>query len=61
VAAVTNPVYEPGRDEHEQYREHVTASLRGSPWARVIKVSDFTDYAGLRVMPMSARCACSRG
>jgi (p)ppGpp synthase/HD superfamily hydrolase len=26
VAAVTNPVYEPGRDEHEQYREHVTAA-----------------------------------
>jgi len=45
VAAVTNPVYQPGRDEHEQYREHVTASLHASPWARVIKVSDFTDNA----------------
>jgi (p)ppGpp synthase/HD superfamily hydrolase len=45
VAAVTNPVYEPGRDKHEQYREHVTASLHASPWARVIKVSDFTDNA----------------
>jgi (p)ppGpp synthase/HD superfamily hydrolase len=45
VAAVTNPVYEPGRDQHEQYREHVTASLQASPWARVIKVSDFTDNA----------------
>ena len=45
VAAVTNPVYEPGRDEHEQYREHVTASLQASPWARVIKASDFTDNA----------------
>jgi hypothetical protein len=45
VAAVTNPVYEPGRDEHEQYREHVIASLRANPWARVIKVSDFTDNA----------------
>jgi (p)ppGpp synthase/HD superfamily hydrolase len=43
VGAVTNPVYEPGRDEHEQYREHVAASLRASPWARVIKASDFTD------------------
>jgi hypothetical protein len=43
VAAVTNPVWEPGRDEHEQYREHVTASLEASPWARVIKASDFTD------------------
>ena len=37
VAAVTNPVYEPGRDEHEQYREHVTASLEACPSARVIK------------------------
>lgn len=31
-----------GPDRHEQYREHVTASLTASPWARVIKVSDFT-------------------
>jgi (p)ppGpp synthase/HD superfamily hydrolase len=45
VAAVTNPVYAPDRDEHEQYREHVAASLMASPWARVIKVSDFTDNA----------------
>ena len=45
VAAVTNPVYEPGRDEHEQYREHVIGSLHASPWARIIKVSDFTDNA----------------
>ena len=45
VAAVTNPVWEPGRDEHEQYREHVLASLADSPWARVIKASDFTDNA----------------
>ncbi|TVZ00215.1 HD domain-containing protein [Trebonia kvetii] len=45
VAAVTNPVYEPGRDEHEQYREHVIASLQASPLARVIKASDFTDNA----------------
>ena len=43
VGAVTNPDYEPGRDKHEQYREHVTASLEASPWARVIKASDFTD------------------
>jgi HD domain len=43
VAAVTNPPPEPGRDRHEQYREHVTAALRASPWARVIKASDFTD------------------
>jgi len=45
VAAVTNPLYESGRDEHEQYREHVAASLQASPWARVIKASDFTDNA----------------
>ncbi len=45
VAAVTNPKWEPGRDEHEQYREHVLASLAASPWARVIKASDFTDNA----------------
>ncbi len=45
VAAVTNPGWEPGRDEHEQYRAHVLASLAASPWARVIKASDFTDNA----------------
>ncbi len=45
VEAVTNPVYVPGRDEHEQYREHVAASLLANPWARVIKASDFTDNA----------------
>ena len=43
VAAVTNPPHEPGRDRHEQYREHVAASLETNPWARVIKASDFTD------------------
>jgi HD domain len=43
VGAVTNPVWVPGRDQHEQYREHVAQSLRGNPWARVIKASDFTD------------------
>ena len=43
VAAVTNPPHEPGRDRHEQYREHVAASLEANPWARVIKASDFTD------------------
>jgi HD domain len=43
VAAVTNPVWRPGRNQHEQYREHVAASLEECPWARVIKVSDFTD------------------
>ncbi|WP_320064180.1 HD domain-containing protein [Micromonospora sp. RTGN7] len=43
VAAVTNPTYDPDRDRHVQYREHVAASLDREPWARVIKVSDFTD------------------
>jgi HD domain len=43
VAAVTNPEYTPGRDTHEQYREHVAESLRRDPWARIIKASDFTD------------------
>jgi HD domain-containing protein len=43
VASVSNPPHEPGRDRHEQYREHVAASLEASPWARVIKASDFTD------------------
>ncbi|HEY2281665.1 MAG TPA: HD domain-containing protein [Streptosporangiaceae bacterium] len=48
VGAVTNPEYDPGRDRHVQYREHVAASLDVSPWARVIKASDFTDNgAGL--------------
>ena len=48
VSAVTNPQYVPGRDADEQYREHVADSLRDNPWARVIKVSDFTDNgAGL--------------
>jgi hypothetical protein len=48
VAAVTNPGPEPGRDRHEQYREHVAASLAADRWARVIKASDFTDNgAGL--------------
>jgi hypothetical protein len=43
VASVTNPPHEPGRDRHEQYREHVAASLKRDTWARVIKSSDFTD------------------
>jgi hypothetical protein len=39
------PAWEPGRDKHEQYREHVAESLEASPWARVVKVSDITDNA----------------
>jgi hypothetical protein len=45
VAAVTNPAWEPGGGKHEQYREHILAALQASPWARVIKASDFTDNA----------------
>jgi (p)ppGpp synthase/HD superfamily hydrolase len=45
VAAVTNPVYAPDRDKHSQYVEHVSTSLTACPWARVVKVSDFTDNA----------------
>ncbi len=43
VDAVTNPEYLPGADRNEQYRTHVAESLAASPWARVIKASDFTD------------------
>jgi (p)ppGpp synthase/HD superfamily hydrolase len=43
VRSVTNPEYDPDRDRHEQYRAHVAESLDRDPWARVIKVSDFTD------------------
>jgi (p)ppGpp synthase/HD superfamily hydrolase len=43
IAAVTNPDYDPERDRQEQYREHVVESLEVNPWARVIKLSDFTD------------------
>jgi HD domain len=43
IAAVTNPEYTPDRHEHEQYREHLAESLAREPWARVIKISDFTD------------------
>lgn len=43
VESVTNPEYTTDRSEHEQYREHVADSLERDPWARVIKVSDFTD------------------
>ncbi len=43
AAAVTNPVYVPGSDKDRQYREHVMDSLTACPWARVIKISDFTD------------------
>jgi transcriptional regulator with XRE-family HTH domain len=43
VDAVTNPAWVPGADRDEQYRAHLAVSLAASPWARVIKASDFTD------------------
>jgi (p)ppGpp synthase/HD superfamily hydrolase len=56
VAAVTSPPWDPGRDKHEQYREHVAASLEASPWARVVKVSDFTDNASGCSTPPGRAC-----
>jgi hypothetical protein len=43
VEAVTNPDWDPKRDRNEQYRAHVEEALDDEPWARVIKMSDFTD------------------
>jgi hypothetical protein len=52
VRSVTNPTYHPDRDRDEQYREHVIEALTRDPWARVIKLSDFTDN-GLGVIHTS--------
>jgi HD domain-containing protein len=64
VGAVTNPAYAPDRDAHDQYREHVAESLAASPWARVIKASDFTDNGvglihttGPRLVTLAAKYA----
>lgn len=43
VEAVTNPVYAPEIDRHDQYHAHLVESLESDPRARVLKVSDFTD------------------
>jgi hypothetical protein len=43
VAALTNPIYDADVDKHGQHRERVVTSLEVHPWARVIKVADFTD------------------
>jgi (p)ppGpp synthase/HD superfamily hydrolase len=43
VEALTNPVYDPARDADEQYLEHLKEALAVEPWARVVKLSDFTD------------------
>ncbi|GIM96995.1 HD domain-containing protein [Paractinoplanes toevensis] len=58
VRSVTNPEYDPLRDRHEQYREHVATSLDRDPWARVIKLSDFTDN-GVGVVHTTAEKAFS--
>jgi hypothetical protein len=43
VGAVTQPDCPPDVDRAAHYVRHVTSSLNASPWARVIKLSDFTD------------------
>ncbi len=43
VASVTNPAPDPGVEWNVQYREHIATSLARDPWARVVKLSDFTD------------------
>lgn len=57
VEAVTNPRYDPERDPDDQYREHVAASLDRNPWARVLKLSDFTDNGVERSTPHGQRHA----
>lgn len=57
VGAVTNPEYPPGCDRHEQYREHVAASLARCPWARVIKASDFADNGAALIYYQGPRLA----
>ncbi|MQY29052.1 hypothetical protein NRB56_46410 [Nocardia sp. RB56] len=43
IASVTNPPRDPAVDKHVQYRAHIASSLGRDPWARVVKLSDFTD------------------
>lgn len=46
VRAVSNPDIDKTltlEERHELYRIHVVESLEAEPWARVIKLSDFTD------------------
>ncbi|GAA3948187.1 hypothetical protein GCM10022629_70540 [Amorphoplanes auranticolor] len=43
VDAVTNPEPQAGVDRIRQYLDHLTTALADNPWARVIKLSDFTD------------------
>jgi (p)ppGpp synthase/HD superfamily hydrolase len=43
VTAVTNPEHQAGGDRTRQYIDHLATALIDQPWARVIKLSDFTD------------------
>jgi hypothetical protein len=43
VAAVTNPAHPTGTDRGSSYANHLATALEREPWARVIKLSDFTD------------------
>jgi (p)ppGpp synthase/HD superfamily hydrolase len=43
VNAATNPEPQTGVDRIRQYLDHLTTALADEPWARVIKLSDFTD------------------
>jgi hypothetical protein len=43
VQAVTNPEPNPDIDRTQQYLDHLRTALDAEPWARVIKLSDFTD------------------
>ncbi|WP_305785613.1 HD domain-containing protein [Symbioplanes lichenis] len=45
VAAVTNPITTPGTDRTQSYLRHLSTAVAAEPWARVIKLSDFTDNA----------------
>lgn len=60
VATVTNPERDPAIDRHTQYRAHIAEALEHAPWARVVKLSDFTDngvgilYADASAMPKLA-------
>jgi len=62
IRSVTNPEYDPRRDRHEQYREHVAESLDRDPWARVIKLSHFTDngVGVVHTTPDKARSAATK-
>jgi len=43
VNAVTNPEPRAGVDRTRQYVDHLATALADEPWARVLKLSDFTD------------------